>query len=81
MKKRVFAAILVMVLWAAGAYTLGHYHGKSGGGFSLPSVSVDWSSEKGDAEVKEQAEAVDYVHESNMACGIESAPVAAKDAK
>lgn len=58
MKKKIVGAILVMAIWAAGAYTLGRYHGDQHGPVSLPGVSVQWT---GDEQQAQPTEEVDFV--------------------
>lgn len=70
MKKRFIGAVLVMAVWAAGAYALGRHHGATKGAMELPAVHVEWK--KSAEEPKEaKAEVVDFIAISTAACSQE----------
>lgn len=65
MKKRIFAAAVVMAIWAMGAYTLGRHHGATRGAMEIPSVKIDWVQKAQEAKAEEM---VDYVAISSAVC-------------
>ena len=68
-KGRFIGAVLVMALWASGAYALGRHHGATKGPMEMPAVHVQWKGSEApkDAEVKAE---IDYVAISNQSCGL-----------
>ena len=68
MKKKFFAAVMVMAVWAAGSYSLGRHHGATQGAMELPSIQINWKGEE--AKPTAEAEETNMVEVSNSACSM-----------
>jgi len=61
--------VVVMALWAMGAYALGRHHGATKGPMEMPAVHIQWKAEDAPKDAKASAE-IDYVAISNESCGL-----------
>lgn len=70
--------VVVMALWATGAYALGRHHGATKGPMEVPSVRVQWKTEEAPKGAEVKAAEIDYVAISQEACGLPKSEETAK---
>ena len=70
MKKKFAGMVVVMALWAMGAYALGRHHGATKGPMEMPAVHIQWKAEDAPKGAEAKSEEIDYVAISAQSCGL-----------